>query len=318
MGRRGPIALRVHRRLTETANTWNAGGKDPSDLYRGSRLDEAAAWAARDPEDLNETERAFLDASVRLRDEDLRARERRRLLIGVGIGTAVVAIAVTALVALVNWQGAESERRIAEHAAATSDARLALAEGQRAAADDPSLGLRLVAEGLDRATRASIDTAPFREELIRELQTGRYTKLGAEVATFDIVGGGSAILVDSGSGNGHLLQPRDAAVLAELPAPIALDRPEFSFPDTIEDYSATLFQVRYEDRRGVELRHVSDGSLVELAGVADQIDFVGDRVVVRYPVDEPPPTCPSTRPTTRIRCTRVRGRRMSVLVRTAA
>jgi WD40 repeat protein len=195
---------------------------------------------------------------------------------------------VTALVALVNWQGAESERRIAEHAAATSAARLALAEGQRAATDDPSLGLRLVAEGLDRATRAGIDTAPFREELIRELQTGRYAKLGAEVATFDIVGGGSAILVDNATGNGRLVQPRDAAVLAELPGPIDLDRPGSSIPDTIEDDSATLFPARYEDRPGVELRHVNDGSLVELADVADKIDFVGDRVVVWYPVGELP------------------------------
>jgi hypothetical protein len=283
-----PAALRVHRRLTETANAWLAAGRDPSDLYRGSRLDEALKWASRDPEELNESERAFLDASVRQRDQDLRTRERRRLIVGAGIGIAVFAIAATAVVALVNWQRAESERGLAEQAAATAAARLALAEGQGAAPDDPSLGLRLVAEGLDRAMRAGIDTAPFREELIRGLLTGRYAQLGTEVATFEMVGDGSSILVDNGTGNGRLWRLRDAAPLAELPAAIALERPTFSIPDTIEDESATLFLVRYEGRPGIELRNVTDGSVVDLAGVADSIDFVGDRVVVRYPVEELP------------------------------
>jgi conflict system STAND superfamily ATPase/TIR domain-containing protein len=276
-----PAGLRVHRRLTETANAWAASGKDPSDLYRGARLDEALKWASRDPEDVSESERAFLDASVAQRDREARSRERRRLIIGAGIGIAVFAVAVTAVVALVNWQQAESERQVAEQAGARATAQLALSEGQRVGQSEPSLGLRLVAEGLRRATDAGIPKKPFREELIRQLGTGRFAQLGTEVTGFELVGNGNGIAVDRGSGAGQLWNVRDGKLLTDLPSTVDTGSPPFPFPESVVRQSETLAAVELSN--GFELRRLADGSLVDLPATPDEIDFVGDRVVARYP-----------------------------------
>ena len=54
---------RLHRRLGEAARSWATNDHDPSELYRGTRLEGAVDWAAGHDADLNAGERAFLDAS---------------------------------------------------------------------------------------------------------------------------------------------------------------------------------------------------------------------------------------------------------------
>ena len=54
---------RLHRHLTHAARDWNAGGRDASELYRGSRLAAALEWADAHGDELNDVEREFLDAS---------------------------------------------------------------------------------------------------------------------------------------------------------------------------------------------------------------------------------------------------------------
>ena len=54
---------RLHRRLGDAARSWETNDQDPSELYRGTRLDGAVDWAAGHDADLNDSERAFLDAS---------------------------------------------------------------------------------------------------------------------------------------------------------------------------------------------------------------------------------------------------------------
>ena len=68
--RRTPTARRLHRHLGAAAREWDAGGRDPGELYRGARLAAALDWAATHTVELNATERDFLD--------DSRARERAR------------------------------------------------------------------------------------------------------------------------------------------------------------------------------------------------------------------------------------------------
>ena len=92
---------RVHRHLGDTARAWRASGEDPSELYRGTRLESALEWAAAHPSHLNDTERAFVEASrteAERETEDVRrrmayqARANRRLralLAGVGVLLAV-------------------------------------------------------------------------------------------------------------------------------------------------------------------------------------------------------------------------------------
>ena len=54
---------RLHQHLIHAASEWQAGGRDPGELYRGARLAAALDWAAGHEGDLNELERAFLDES---------------------------------------------------------------------------------------------------------------------------------------------------------------------------------------------------------------------------------------------------------------
>ena len=90
--------LRLHRRLGDAARIWEAAGRDPTDLYRGTRLGAALEWAQEHPDALNATERAFLDASVAESDRERRAQIRanrrlRALLAGAGVLLAAAVVA---------------------------------------------------------------------------------------------------------------------------------------------------------------------------------------------------------------------------------
>ena len=87
----------LHRHLTGATRTWEEGGRDDADLYRGARLTSALEWADEHPRDPNELERSFLDRG-RSASEGEAARERRtsRRLRGLLVG--VVVLLVLALV----------------------------------------------------------------------------------------------------------------------------------------------------------------------------------------------------------------------------
>src|SRR6516162_7309312 len=44
---------RLHRQLTLAAASWDGEGRDPSALYRGTRLDAALEWAGAHADDVN-------------------------------------------------------------------------------------------------------------------------------------------------------------------------------------------------------------------------------------------------------------------------
>jgi len=91
-----------HRRLAEAAAEWERSGREEAFLYRGARL---AAWRDRPVEDLNDLERAFLEASgERERDELATARRRNRQL------RALSAVLVV-LLAVAVWQRQEAQRQ---------------------------------------------------------------------------------------------------------------------------------------------------------------------------------------------------------------
>ena len=95
--------IRLHRQLGDAARLWDAGGREAGDLYRGTRLAAAAEWAQANPDGLNATERAYLDASVadaeRERRTQARANRRLRMLLG-GASLLLVAAVVAGLLAL--------------------------------------------------------------------------------------------------------------------------------------------------------------------------------------------------------------------------
>ena len=67
---------RLHAHLIAAARDWEAGGRDPAELYRGARLAAALEWAGAHASELNASERAFLDAG-RSRAEREAERQRR-------------------------------------------------------------------------------------------------------------------------------------------------------------------------------------------------------------------------------------------------
>jgi WD40 repeat protein/DNA-binding SARP family transcriptional activator len=75
-------SLRLHRHFTETALAWKALERDRGELYRGARLAQAVEWAGTHAVELNELERAFLDASraEAQREEAEREADRQRQL----------------------------------------------------------------------------------------------------------------------------------------------------------------------------------------------------------------------------------------------
>lgn len=70
--------LRLHRRLTEAAQEWEALDHDAAVLYRGTRLAQALDWAAEHPDEVNLLEQSFLQASQALIEEEEAEREAQR------------------------------------------------------------------------------------------------------------------------------------------------------------------------------------------------------------------------------------------------
>ena len=82
---------KLHRHVTESSHTWDEGGRDPADLYRGARLTAAWEWAEPHEADLNDLEREFLRASRAASEgEAVRARRTNRRLRGLLVGVAVL------------------------------------------------------------------------------------------------------------------------------------------------------------------------------------------------------------------------------------
>lgn len=70
-------SLRLHRHLIESAREWDASGRDPGRLYRGSRLAHMIEWDKVHPEEFNELERTFINESLRLAEREAAEREEQ-------------------------------------------------------------------------------------------------------------------------------------------------------------------------------------------------------------------------------------------------
>jgi CHASE2 domain-containing sensor protein len=91
--------LQVHRRLREAAQEWQRLGRDPELVHRGALLAEAVEWRKDHEQDLNDLERAFLDASL-----ELQVRQRRAARWSRGLAAAVIAlVAVVVALPLYLW-----------------------------------------------------------------------------------------------------------------------------------------------------------------------------------------------------------------------
>jgi DNA-binding SARP family transcriptional activator/WD40 repeat protein len=153
---------RLFRHLAGAAEAWDAMGRPDSELYRGIRLTRTLEWRDRAAPDLNDTEIAFLDASVTVSSaeeraaETRKARERksRRRLRGAlaGVGAFLVLALVAGVLAIRNADRAEQERQDREAAARLAEARRAGA--QAAEQENIATALLLTVEALNVDTSA--------------------------------------------------------------------------------------------------------------------------------------------------------------------
>ena len=145
---------RLHQHLINAAREWQAGGRDPGELYRGARLASTLDWAAGHEGDLNELERGFLDESrARAEQEAERQRQAVRRLRAVLAGlAALLALALVAGVVALNQRGE------ARDAALTADAQRLGAEALNQERLDEALRLTRAAVELDDspATRGNL------------------------------------------------------------------------------------------------------------------------------------------------------------------
>ncbi|MFL5791415.1 MAG: BTAD domain-containing putative transcriptional regulator [Actinomycetota bacterium] len=84
----------LQRHVTEATHSWDEGGRDAADLYRGARLTAAWDWLGVHAADLNDLERQFLQASQSASEGDaVRSKRTNRRLRGLLIGVAVLLVA---------------------------------------------------------------------------------------------------------------------------------------------------------------------------------------------------------------------------------
>ncbi|MBN6054979.1 hypothetical protein JYK22_23785, partial [Nonomuraea sp. RK-328] len=109
----GRAGLRLRRQLLEAAETWEREGRDPSLLYRGTRLQAAHDWAAGADTALSAQEREFLEAGRALRAaEETAARRRARRLRHLAVTLAVLLVlASSATVYAARTQATATEQR---------------------------------------------------------------------------------------------------------------------------------------------------------------------------------------------------------------
>lgn len=130
--------LRAQHRITQASADWEATGREEAQLYRGARL---AEWAERGTGGLNDRERAFLAASQEASEREARARRRRMRTVVAGLAAGLVAVGAAGTYALVQRNGAQDARDVAQ-------SRQLAANARDQAGRDPELGILLAREAL--------------------------------------------------------------------------------------------------------------------------------------------------------------------------
>jgi RNA 3'-terminal phosphate cyclase len=156
--------LRQH--VMQSARQWQAGDREPSELFRGARLSAAMDWSAGHGTELNELEREFLGASRQANEQEAdkqrRANRRLRGLL-VGVAMFLVLALVAGSVALVQRGSA---RRSANDAERSATVALAQSLGAQAVSE-PHLDLAMLLAREAVANRSSFETARTSSTLLR-------------------------------------------------------------------------------------------------------------------------------------------------------
>jgi WD40 repeat protein len=171
--------LRIHGHLSVAAREWQELGREEGALYRGVRLTTAAEWDDVQQPRLNETERAFLQASEARRRFEQTQHRRIRLIL-VGLSAAVVLNSAIAVSAIQHSREATRQRDITVSRALAASATTKLDV-------DPSVSVKLALRALAvadteqaqnalrQATYASraLNVWPTHQGMIRGLSVSR-------------------------------------------------------------------------------------------------------------------------------------------------
>lgn len=185
--------VRVRSQLLDAVDRWERSDRDPSDLYRGVRLESALDWADRHPGSLSAAESTFLDdghAAQRAEvDEARRSNRRLRSLLSAVAAMLVVSL-VLASVAVVQQRRADAETAAAELAAERADLATLISRSAVEVDGDPVVGLLLALE----AHRRSPEPAT-RQVVLGVLSEGAFPNLIASAPTLppDACGGGLSV-----------------------------------------------------------------------------------------------------------------------------
>jgi len=221
---------RLFRHLAGAADAWEAMGRPDSELYRGTRLTRSLEWRDRASPDLNDTETAFLDASVALSRAEQRAaetraarerRSRRRLRGALaGVGVFLVLALMGGFIAMRAADQAAQEKRDRQAAATLAEARRA---------GDQALVTRDTATALLLALEAdTIDTSELAQDnlgavLTRAGPLDRVRGIDGQAVTSTLSPDGRTLAVslapDSNEPGIHLY---DAATLEPLDFPTTM------------------------------------------------------------------------------------------------
>ncbi|MFK7916935.1 MAG: BTAD domain-containing putative transcriptional regulator [Ilumatobacter sp.] len=158
--------LRLLGHLTASSREWSQADRDPSQLYRGTRLDAVEHWVAERNDELSQVEAEFIASSVDQRNEEA-ARKRSSMTrlrgLTVALGVFLVLAVIAASLAISASQRADDRaaeadetRRVAEVAALAGNSRvladtdpitamlLAIEASGRSAPDEPVVASALL------------------------------------------------------------------------------------------------------------------------------------------------------------------------------
>jgi WD40 repeat protein/DNA-binding SARP family transcriptional activator len=221
---------KLHRHLTESSHSWDEGGRDAADLYRGARLTAAWEWAEPHRADLNDLEREFLRASRTASEgEAVRARRTNRRLRGLLAGVAVLLA-----VSLVVGDLALTQRDRATGALTLADAgRLA---SRSRVEQDPVLALLMAREAVNLNDSAEARSALFsaleRSPAItnRIYGTGAASPAGDETQWIAISPDGRTLAIGDASPTVEFFDAVEGVPLGHVDVGSGTDRAAFS-PD---------------------------------------------------------------------------------------
>ncbi|HEU0235242.1 MAG TPA: BTAD domain-containing putative transcriptional regulator [Candidatus Limnocylindrales bacterium] len=208
----------IHAHLITAAGDWAARGREPTDLYRGARLAAASEWADAHPDELNELERAFIDAGRAAAERDAleaaeraarTARQNRRLRLAAFGLTAALAVALGAGALAIRQSDAARREAIAADAARLGAVSLA----------EPTLDRSLLLAAAAYRLDGSLDT---RSALLAAVQRSpeaiRVLRANADERLIDIAisPDGRVVAMSTNAGAIHLWDWEDAERLSTV------------------------------------------------------------------------------------------------------